>query len=259
MIVDPLVAFAALVFGLVVGSFLNVCIHRLPAGESIVRPASRCPHCGARVRFYDNIPLLSYLWLGGRCRDCRRPISWHYPVVEAVSGLISLGLFMRYGLSLHYLLFFLYAASLVVISFIDLRHQIIPDLISLPGIGVGLASALLLHHVRWVDALIGMVAGGGTLFVVAWVYLRVTSREGMGGGDIKLLAMIGAWMGWGPLPLIVLIASFSGAVIGLMSLWLSGKGLRVRIPFGPFLSLGALAYLFFGPEITAWYVGLLRP
>ena len=247
--------FAAVVFGLVVGSFLNVCIHRIPLQRSIVRPPSSCPQCGEGIRFYDNIPVISYLVLLGRCRSCRTPIPWHYPAVEALTGLLSIALFLRYGVSLSYLMVFLFCASLVTISVIDLHHQIIPDVISLPGIVVGVLAAVLLGHVAWLDSVFGMAAGGGVLYLVAAGYQRLTGREGMGGGDIKLLAMIGAWLGWQSLPLVVLLSSLSGALIGIVALLLAGRGLRVRIPFGPFLSLGALLYLFFGPQIAMWYYG----
>jgi leader peptidase (prepilin peptidase)/N-methyltransferase len=183
-------------------------------------------------------------------------IPWHYPAVEALTGLLSLSLFIRYGLSYQYFLFLLFIAALVTIAFIDLHHRIIPDVLSLPGILVGWATSFILGHVSWLDSLIGIIGGGGSLFLVAFVYVSLTGKEGMGGGDIKLLAMIGAWLGWRPLPLVVLISSLTGAVIGVAFLLLAGKGLRAKIPFGPFLSLGALVYFFFGPELSHWYFGL---
>lgn len=247
----------SVLLGLALGSFLNVCIYRIPLKKSIINPPSSCPHCGQRVKFYDNIPLVSYLFLLGRCRHCRHPISWQYPVVEALTGALSIALFIRYGFSYQYVVFLLFTAALVTISFIDLHHQIIPDVLSLPGIVVGLAVSPLFSHLSWLDSVIGMIAGGGSLYLVAVIYHRLTGKEGMGGGDVKLLAMIGAWMGWQSLPLIVLISSLIGAIIGATFLLLAGKGLRVRIPFGPFLSLGALLYFFFGPQLTSWYFRLL--
>jgi len=180
-----------------------------------------------------------------------------YPAVELLVGLMSLALFIRYGLSYQYFLFLLFAATLITVSFIDLQHKIIPDVLSLPGIVTGFSVSFFLGHVTWLDSLIGIISGGGALFLVGFVYKLLTGREGMGGGDVKLLAMIGAWMGWMSLPFIVLISSLTGAVIGLAVILLSGKGLRVRIPFGPFLSLGALLYFFFGTELTTWYFRLL--
>ena len=243
-------------FGLALGSFMNVCIYRLPRKQSIVRPRSSCPNCGAIIRFYDNLPLISYLLLLGRCRRCRHTISWQYPAVEALTALLSLALFIKYGLNYQYAFFFLFLASLVTISFIDLFHKIVPDVISLPGIVIGWAACWIIGHVSWLDSLIGILGGGGSLFLVAYVYERVTAREGMGGGDIKLLAMIGAWMGWEALPYVLLISASTGAVVGLTFILLSGKGYRAQIPFGPFLSLGALLFFFLGSEFKAWYLGL---
>lgn len=253
----PVAAVFAVLFGLAIGSFLNVLIHRIPLGKSIVTPPSSCPHCGARLRVYDNIPILSYLILRGKCRSCRCPISPQYPIVEGMTAALSLALFIKFGPTLQYILFFLFCAALEVISLIDLHHRIIPDVLSLPGLFCGLAAALLLGHISFISSLVGAIAGGGSLLLVAFVYERLTGRTGMGGGDIKLLAMIGAWLSAWSLPLVVLIASLVGALTGLAFILASGEGLRTRIPFGPFLSLAAVIYLFFGPLITRWYVGLL--
>jgi len=276
----------ALLFGLILGSFANVCIHRIPLGKSIANPPSSCPQCGQRIRFYDNIPLLSYALLRGRCRHCRHPISWTYPLVECLFGLLSLALFIRYGLTFQYVLFLLFAGTLVVISFIDLRHQIIPDVLSLPGVAAGLAVSALSHRamsgrmpgavtafrrtflpagashfvlgqITWLDSILGVLAGAGGLLLVAVVFERLTGKEGMGGGDVKLLAMIGAWMGWQSILPVILMSSLAGAAVGSFYLLASGKGLRMRIPFGPFLSLGALIHFFFGPIIIRWYLRLL--
>ena len=252
-----LMALYSFLVGLAFGSFMNVCIYRIPQKKSIIRPPSSCPNCGKKIRFYDNIPLVSYLVLLGRCRHCRHPISWRYPAVEAVTGLLSLALFTRYGLSYQYILFFLFTAALVTISFIDLDHQIIPDVLSLPGVFAGLAIAFIPGNISWIDSLIGIIGGGGALFLVGFVYERLTGKQGLGGGDVKLLAMIGAWMGWRSLPFVLLISSLTGAIIGSIFLLAAGKGYRVRIPFGPFLSLGALLYFFFGPQLTNWYFRVL--
>jgi len=245
----------ALVFGLVLGSFLNVCIYRVPLKKSIVYPPSNCPQCKAKIRFYDNIPVISYVLLRGKCRQCKEPISIRYPVVEGITGLLSLALFYKFGVSLQYFLFLAFSASLVVITFIDLQHKIIPDVISLPGILVGLCFSILgFTGVQWHESLLGMLAGGGCLFLVGLLFEWITGKEGMGGGDVKLLAMIGAWMGWRGLPYIVLISSLAGALIGGLSLIAARKGMRTKIPFGPFLSIGALVQFFFGNELIAWYV-----
>ena len=255
---DPSVLFAVFSFilGLVIGSFLNVCIFRIPLKKSIVSPSSSCPHCGQAIKFYDNIPVLSFLFLRGKCRVCDHAISWRYPLVECLSGVLSLLLYIKYGAHFQYIIYLIFTLSLVVITFIDLDHKIIPDIISLPGIAAGIAVSFLPGTIFWLDSLIGAIAGGGILFLVAVGYERMTGREGMGGGDIKLLAMIGAWMGWKPLPLVLLTSSLSGAVIGALFIWFSGKGYRVQIPFGPFLSFGAILCLFFGGDILSWYLGL---
>jgi leader peptidase (prepilin peptidase)/N-methyltransferase len=244
----------SVLFGLAVGSFLNVCIYRLPLKKSIVSPPSSCPACGERIRFYDNIPVISYVFLLGRCRHCRHPISPQYPVVEAATGLLSLALFLKMGASLEYVFFMLFGASLIAITFIDLQHKIIPDVLSLPGIVVGFAVSLFsLSSLSWIDSLIGMVAGGGFLLLVSIAFEKLTGREGMGMGDVKMLAMIGAWMGWRSLLFIVLVSSLSGSLIGGALLALSRQGARTRIPFGPFLALGSLIYLFFGQELLFWF------
>lgn len=254
----PLFILFSFLFGLILGSFLNVCIYRIPLKRSIITPPSSCPHCGERIRFYDNIPLISYFLLAGKCRHCHRPISMEYPMVEAITGLLSMAIFIRYGLSPQYGLFLSFAASLVIISFIDLHHQIIPDIISLPGILAGFIVSFFSPHLSWIDSLIGLVAGGAFLFLIAWVFEKLMGKEGMGGGDVKLLAMIGAWMGWKALPFVILISSMAGIFIGGGSLLLARKGFGVRIPFGPFLAIGALVYLFFGYDIVLWYYHLLH-
>lgn len=243
-------------FGLIFGSFLNVCIYRIPLGKSIVFPPSSCPNCDRRIKFYDNIPVVSYIFLRGKCRYCHQRIPIHYPLVELLTGLLSMALFIRYGLSYQYILSFLFIISLVLISFIDLHHQIIPDILSIPGIIAGIAVSFIPGHVVWLDSLIGAAGGGGILYVIAWIFKKVTGRDGLGGGDVKLLAMIGAWMGWRALPFIVLLSSLSGIAIGGGALMLAGKGYRVKIPFGPFLSLGAIIYFFFGLQILRWYYHL---
>jgi leader peptidase (prepilin peptidase)/N-methyltransferase len=249
----------AFVFGLALGSFLNVCIYRVPLKKSIVRPPSSCPKCGAEIRFYDNIPVISYITLLGRCRHCRAPISPRYPLVEIIIGFLSVALFIQFGLSPKTIFLLLFTAALIAIAFIDLDHKIIPDVISLPGILVGLAFSFFPSAgIFPLDALIGAAGGAAFLLLVGTVFEKVTGREGMGGGDVKLLAMIGAWMGWKALPFIILISSLTGAVIGGVSLVISRQGVRSRIPFGPFLALGALIFLFFGDDITLWFYRLGR-
>lgn len=244
----------AFVIGAVIGSFLNVCIHRLPAGESVVYPPSHCPGCGVRIRSRDNIPLLSYVLLRGRCRSCGAAISLRYPVVEALSGALLVLLLYRFGLSPALGVYAAFVAALVVVSFIDLDHQIIPDVISLPGIVVGLVASALGQGPPLLDSLLGALVGGGMLYAVAVGYHAFTGREGMGGGDIKLLAMIGAFLGWRGVLLSLIIGSFTGAVVGISLILVRRTDSRVPIPFGPFLALGAVCSLAFGDRLIAWYL-----
>jgi leader peptidase (prepilin peptidase)/N-methyltransferase len=241
-----LLNYFAFIFGAVVGSFLNVCIFRLPAKISIIKPLSQCPHCHCPIRFYDNIPLISYIVLKGKCRDCGGKISWHYPLVELITAVLSLLLFLQFGLTLRFLVFFIFVCVLIIITFIDLDHQIIPDVLTLPGIPVFFLLAVFVVKVPWLEALIGLLVGGGVLFAIAFVYELLTKREGMGGGDIKLLAMIGGFLGWKSLIFILLVSSFTGAIVGITAMIIKKQGMKYAVPFGPFLSVAAVAYLFWG-------------
>ena len=251
------------VFGAMVGSFLNVCIGRIPNDESVVSPPSHCPKCKASIAFYDNFPLLSYLWLRGKCRDCHERISPRYFVVELLTGLVALALYFRFGLSYTFVVSFVFAAALIVISFIDLDVRIVPDVISLPGIIFGLVFSVVGYFV-FTDAfeiiptplssLIGILVGGGFLLATAWIYEKVTGVDGMGGGDIKLLAMIGAFLGWPSIPVTLFVASVLGSVIGVGLMVATGAGRRLALPFAPFLCSGALIYLFYGEALIRFYL-----
>jgi leader peptidase (prepilin peptidase)/N-methyltransferase len=254
-----LAEFMILLFGGCIGSFLNVCIYRLPQGLSIVSPRSFCPQCRSPVRSYDNIPLLSYLLLRGKCRSCGAKISWRYPLMEALTGAFAVALYLKFGLTLGFFAFFAFTAALLVITFIDLDHRIIPDVISLPGIAVGFGLSFFLPAPSWTDSLIGLLAGGGSLYLVAIGYEALTKREGMGGGDVKLLAMIGAWLGWKAVLFTLFLASLTGTLIGGGAMVVQRQGRHYAIPFGPFLAFGALAYLFFGPQLIEWYLSLGKP
>lgn len=259
MLPHSLYSFFALVFGLILGSFLNVCIYRLPRGQSVAVPRSFCPQCGNFVRWYDNVPILSYLWLKGRCRFCQKKIPIQYPLVELITGLFSLFVSARFGGGLPYLFYFLLlAAPLIVITFIDLEHKIIPDVISLPGIGVGILASLFLSQGSLIrsglNSLFGLLAGGGTLFLVSWFYERVRHQEGIGGGDIKLTAMLGAFFGWKEIFLILFFSSLLGSIVGIFLLAFFRKGLKFAVPYGPFLASGALLNLFYGDQIIHFYL-----
>ena len=248
----------SIIFGALVGSFLNVCICRLPEEESIIWPGSHCPHCKKPIRFYDNLPLISYFLLRGKCRYCKKTISLQYPLIEGITALSSLFLFMKFGPSLSYLFYFAFVAALTVMTVIDLYHQIIPDVISLPGIGVGLLASLLIPQLTFLNSLIGILLGGGSLFLVATLYQWLFKREGMGGGDVKLLAMIGAFLGWKAVLLTILLSSLIGSITGILIMVMKGKDFKYAIPFGPFLSLAAVISLFYGENIIRWYLYVNR-
>lgn len=232
----------AFFLGTVFGSFLNVCIHRIPEGKSIIYPPSHCPSCGRGIAIYDNIPIFSYLLLRGRCRGCGSRIPIQYPLVELISGFLLPFLFFRFGWSFKVPVYFLFLSALLVIAFIDAKMGIIPDVISIPLLISGLVLAPLTTGVK--EALLGVILGGGILLSVALGYYYLTGREGMGGGDVKLLAMIGAFLGWRGVFYSLFIGSVAGSVAGILISTLHGRSLRhLPLPFGPFLSLGAAIYL----------------
>jgi len=260
---------AALAFalGACVGSFLNVCIHRLPEDESVVRPGSRCPRCRRDIAWYDNVPIASWAWLRARCRACGEPIAARYPLVEAATGTLAVLALARFGPGASALVAFAFTAALLLITCIDLDHLFIPDEVSLPGIAVGLGVSLLPEGIGIVDAALGALLGGGILWLVAWSYERSTGTEGMGLGDVKLLAMIGAFLGWQAVPAVLVIASIAGSLAGALVVfsapgrraarrvaqrlgvralgpYLRRAARRTAIPFGPFLALGAALVLY---------------
>lgn len=250
--------FLVFVFGICIGSFLNVCIYRLPESKSIAHPRSMCPSCGTLIRFYDNIPIFSYMALRGKCRHCTAHISFRYPVVEFISGMFAVGVFLKYGMGLETLIYFTFIATLLVITFIDIDHQIIPDVITLPGIPIFLAASLALPKITLIESILGILTGGGSLFLVAWLYHLLTRKEGMGGGDIKLLAMMGAIVGWKGVLFTIFVASAVGTLAGMLIIIKSGKTMKLAVPFGPFLAIGGIAYILIGPQLIAWYFNLLR-
>lgn len=246
----------AFLFGAVVGSFLNVVIYRLPLGISIVTPRSRCPACEKPIRAIQNIPVLSYLALRGRCANCGVRISPRYPFVEALTGALWAALWLRFGPTVECVAMIALATMLVAMTFIDIDHKIIPDSMSLGSIPAGFAFSFF-TPVGWQASLIGVVAGGGVLFLVAEGYRLLTKREGMGFGDVKLLAGLGAFLGWQAVPFIVLVSSVVGAVVGIAAMKLAREDMRMEVPFGPFLALGAILYIMRGKEIIDWYLGAL--
>ena len=261
-----LLSFFAFVLGAIVGSFLNVVIHRYPLDESIVFPASHCPHCKAPIRWYDNIPLLSYVVLRARCRNCKAPISSRYPLVELANALFYLALFLNTGATIAFVLIAAIISMLIALIYVDAEIQILPDVIDVPGILIGIAvgalglgatyDSLTLSS-SWLDALLGALFGASLLVAIIGVYWLVRRAEGMGQGDVKMLAMIGATLGWRAIPGVLLLASAGGAIIGVPLALRSGRGMQFPLPFGVFLGLAALAVLFFGPTLSSWYLSLM--
>jgi leader peptidase (prepilin peptidase)/N-methyltransferase len=247
----------AVLLGLILGSFLNVCIYRLPREMSIVRPRSCCPSCNGAIAWFDNIPVLSYLLLRGRCRHCSTGIPIRYPLIEATTALISWLVFHRFGLSLDYFVYFFYAASLLVVSVIDLEHRIIPDQISLSGIVIGLLLAAFTPVMPFLDSLAGFALGGGSLLLVGMAYEAIRKQEGIGGGDIKLLAMIGAFTGWKGVLFTIFGGSLIASIVGITLMIVRRTNSQVPIPFGPFLSGASFLFILVGPRLIQAYWSIL--
>ena len=250
--------FFSFLFGAIVGSFLNVVILRLPEeGASVVYPASHCHSCRTPIKWYDNIPIASFILLRRRCRNCKALISWQYPLVELGMALLSMGLWVRFGLSVPFLVYFPFCAALLAIFVIDCHHQIIPDVISLPGIVVGFLLSFLNPLLSWQEASIGILLGGGLLYAVAAGYYLLTRREGMGGGDIKLLAMIGAFQGWQAIPFVIFGSSLVGTIVGVGAMIRQKKGGKTVVPYGPFLAFASVFYLFFEEAVLRFWQMLM--
>lgn len=245
-----------IVIGFVLGSFLNVCIHRIPRGQSLLVPGSHCPACAAPIRWRDNIPVFSWFLLGGQCRSCQRPISFRYPLVEIVNVLGYVWIFGKYGWGWQAVAYAAFFSALLTITWIDLDHQIIPDVISLPGIVVGLICSATILPTGIVDAAIGVLIGGGLLWGLAAISPILFGKEGLGGGDIKFLAMIGAFLGWKATLLTLMIAAVTGSVIGVGLIIGKVMTREQYLPFGPFLALGAVIAMLYQSEILKWYLGI---
>jgi leader peptidase (prepilin peptidase)/N-methyltransferase len=268
-----------LLLGLLIGSFLNVAIVRVPRGRSIVSPPSHCPRCKSSIKFYDNIPIISFLMLRGKCRNCGEPISWRYPLIELMNGLFYAWIVNEFRPGGEAFLMMAFCSSLIVITFIDVDFQIIPDTITLPGMLLGVSVApffmspladplpfnldQLLPHMwpylkSFLNAVIGLLCGALPLLAIGWVWERLRHVEAMGGGDVKLMGMVGSFLGWKGALLTIMIGAFVGSLVGLTLIVLKRHRMDRVIPFGPFLALGAVATAFYGSEIIAWYVGLIR-
>ena len=244
------------ILGSIVGSFLNVCIYRIPEGLSVVRPASRCPHCNTPIRWYHNLPILSWALLRGKCAYCKAVVSIRYPLVEALTGFFFVLAVFYFGFSAALPVYLVFLSLLVVVTFIDIDHQIIPNVITLPSLVFGFVSSFLIPWLSWVDSILGIIAGGGLLFGVAYLYRLATGKDGMGMGDVKLIAMIGAFLGWQSILPIVFVASLIGSLIGIPLMCLKKADGKLAIPFGPFLSAASVIYLFWWYDIFSWYQSL---
>ncbi|MCB0390367.1 MAG: prepilin peptidase [Bdellovibrionales bacterium] len=246
-------------FGAIWGSFANVVIYRLPLEKSVVSPASCCPKCKIKIKWYQNIPIFSWFLLRGKCAECKTKISWRYPLVEFLMAIGFVTLYWWHGFNAYFFEHIIFYFGLVTISFIDLDHMIIPDSFSLGGIVIGLVGALLNDGRSFMGALAGVLMGGGFLWAVAYFYYLWRKTEGMGGGDIKLIAWIGAVLGWKAIPFVILSSSIIGSVFGLVISLRSKDGMSTVIPFGPYLALGAVLYIFGGENFIQWYFGFFLP
>lgn len=243
-------------FGLIVGSFVNVVIYRIPLNKSIVFPSSCCTGCGKAIAPYDNIPLLSYVWLRGRCRHCRAVISLRYPFVELLVGLISLGAYLRHGLGVEAVSEFGFLTAMIALVFIDYDHRILPNSITLPGAALGLLLSGIRPTITVTESIGGLLLGAGLLFFVAEVYLRLRKIEGLGMGDVKMMGMIGAFVGWKAVLLILFLGSMLGTLVGLVLMAAKGKGLKTALPFGTFLGTATVAEVYVGLPLLDWYSSL---
>jgi leader peptidase (prepilin peptidase)/N-methyltransferase len=243
------------ILGLIVGSFSNVCIYRIPRNESIIYPASHCPKCRSNISPKDNIPLLSYILLKGRCRNCKSKISIQYPIVELLTGLIYLIIYLAYGLSVQTLIYIILSSALITIAFIDLNEQIVPDVISLPGIVIGFIISFFVPYILFINSALGVVVGGGIILIIGLAGSVIFKKEAMGGGDVKLAAMIGAFLGWRYIVISLFLGFFLGALAGIILIMAKIKSREDVVPFGPFIVLGSLITLLWGEKIISWYIG----
>lgn len=257
----PTEVWAVIIFlyGILFGSFANVLIYRMPREESPIKPRSYCYQCRTPIKWYDNIPIFSWFILRGKCRNCKAPFSIRYPFVEFLMGFLFVLAFLSIGFNFFLIEVLLFVFAAVVCTFIDFDHMILPDELTLSGIVIGLVGALLNPDRNFLDAFFGFLFGGGFLWLLAYVYYLFTGKEGMGGGDIKLLAWIGTLIGWKAIPFVIMSSAITGSLVGIAVAIKTRNGLKTAIPFGPYLVLGAVAYMFYGQKIGEWYFNLFLP
>lgn len=251
----PIAVVYALIFGLCVGSFLNVVIARLPAGRSVISPGSACPRCGSAIAWYDNLPVLSYVLLRARCRACQNPISWRYPAVELICGMLFALAYLHFGPTSRLAAALVLLGALIAITGIDFDHQIIPDMLSIPGIAVGVLWSFAPGGIGWRDSALGVLVGGGVFIAIILASSLVLGQPGMGVGDVKLGAMLGAFLGWKLALLSILLSVLVGGPLAATLLATGRKARKDPLPFGPFLALGGMVSLFWGETLLAWYFG----
>jgi leader peptidase (prepilin peptidase) / N-methyltransferase len=284
LLAPPINYILAGILGAIIGSFLNVVIHRVPLEESIVFPNSRCPSCAAVIAFYDNIPVLSYLLLGGRCRGCKQRISPRYPAVELMTALLFVGVIWHNGVTAALPFDLVFVAALVALIFIDAEHMILPNVITYPGIAFAIIARLAIPYLMgqphfddlpWLmeglfqgwplsaaslgGAALGALVGGGSLWLMGWTWEKLRGIEAMGLGDVKMMFMVGAYLGWRLTILTIFMGVFSGSIIGIVVMVVQGRrDLKIYLPFGIFLGIGAIAALLIGRQIVEWYAGQFR-
>jgi leader peptidase (prepilin peptidase)/N-methyltransferase len=257
MTTETITLVALTLIGACIGSFLNVCIYRLPRRESLMWPASHCTSCGRTLAWYENVPVLGWLALRGRCRTCGSHISIIYPIVELITAVIFVAGYLIYGWTPLLAARLLFACAMIVLFVIDLQHQILPNVITVPGIVIGFVLSVVMPP-GWLSSLIGIVVGGGVLFAIMEIYARARGFEGLGMGDVKMLAMIGAFLGWPLMLLTLVLASFAGSVVGVGMMATRRGGMQTALPFGTFLAVGALVAAVVGDPILTWYMSFYQ-
>ena len=254
--IETIFIILSFIFGCIIGSFLNVVIYRIPRGKSILKPAfSFCPSCGTKIRWYDNIPIVSFFLLGGKCRKCKSKINLRYTLIEFLTGTASLITYLKTGFSIEYFFLFTFLSLMIAITFIDYDFKIIPDELNLIGFLSGILYSFFRIDFTIVDSIIGALTGAGTLWMIGYIYLKMRKIEGLGFGDVKMMAFVGAYLGWFGSLFTIFFSSFIGAIAGIIGAYYlkaSDKG-KFEIPFGPFLAISATIYIFFGDIIKEWY------
>ncbi len=251
------IASLGVIFGLIIGSFLNAVIYRLPRGVGVSKPRSFCPKCESLIPWYRNIPVISWIMLGGRCGDCSERISIRYPLVELAVAVLFGGAVYRWGVSWSMLSSMIFGCAMLLLALVDYDFKLLPNVVTLPGTAIGFALSFVDPRVAWIDSAIGIVVGGGLLYLTAWLYLKLRGVQGMGMGDVKMIAMIGGFVGWQGALLTIFLGSLFGSVVGVGLMKIKGRDWDYALPFGTFLALAAVIVDWSGPQLIAWYWNFL--